>query len=217
MSAVSLVIVGAGGFGRETFDSIRHSDPVEEKFRILGFVDENPDQELLAAMGAHWLGSDADFLAQPTVPNYLLAVGDPHLRQTLAAKFGDAGLNAVTFVHSEATIGSNVMIGEGSIISAHAMVMNGSRLGRFVNVDRGAAVGHDGRIADFATLHPQAVASGRVSLGVRSRLGTCACVLPNVSVGDDSVVGAGAVVTTDVPASTVTVGVPARPSGQQPS
>lgn len=217
MSAVSLVIVGAGGFGREIFDSIRHSDPAEKRFRILGFVDENPDRELLAAMGTQWLGSDAEFLSQSTTLNYVLAVGEPHLRQALATKYGDAGLTAVTFVHSAAVIGSNVIIGEGSIISAHAMVMNGSRIGRFVNVDRGAAVGHDGRVADFATLHPQAIVSGRVSLGMRSRLGTCACVLPNVSVGDDSIVGAGAVVTTDVPASTVAVGVPARPSGQQSS
>ena len=48
MAPISLAIVGAGGFGRETFDMIRHSDPHEEQFRILGFVDPDPEHDLLA-------------------------------------------------------------------------------------------------------------------------------------------------------------------------
>jgi len=35
-------------------------------------------------------------------------------------------------------------------------------------------------------------------------------VCPGVTIGDDSVIGAGAVVTHDVPAGVVAVGVPAR-------
>ncbi|MGO1885884.1 MAG: DapH/DapD/GlmU-related protein, partial [Citricoccus sp.] len=46
--------------------------------------------------------------------------------------------------------------------------------------------------------------------GRRVWLGANVTVLPGVTIGDNSVVGAGSVVTKDVPANTVAVGSPAR-------
>jgi acetyltransferase-like isoleucine patch superfamily enzyme len=43
-----------------------------------------------------------------------------------------------------------------------------------------------------------------------ARIGGAVCLLPGVEVGEEAFVGAGAVVTKDVPARTVMVGVPAR-------
>lgn len=211
MSPLPLVIVGAGGFGRETFDLIRLADPHEEKFRILGFVDSDPDYDLLARMATRSLGSDDDFISNPVTDNFLLAVGDPSLRQKISMTYEAKGLHPVTYVHPSALIGSNVEIGAGSIVSAHAMVMNNCMLGRFVNVDRGAALGHDSVVDDYSTLHPHAVVSGCVHLGQGSRVGTGSRILPGVLVGPDALIGAGAVVTSSVPPGTVAVGVPARP------
>ncbi|GGZ92193.1 hypothetical protein GCM10010389_33490 [Streptomyces echinoruber] len=58
---------------------------------------------------------------------------------------------------------------------------------------------------------PPRQAGGRepVTLGDNIWIGG-AVVLPGVTVGDDSVIGAGAVVTKDVPAGVVAVGNPAR-------
>ena len=49
-----------------------------------------------------------------------------------------------------------------------------------------------------------------VRIGSRTWLGSRCIILPGVSIGDDSVVGAGSVVTADVPARTVVAGNPAR-------
>jgi acetyltransferase-like isoleucine patch superfamily enzyme len=41
-------------------------------------------------------------------------------------------------------------------------------------------------------------------------IGTGATILPNTSIGENAVVGAGSVVTRDVPANAITVGNPAK-------
>ncbi len=49
-----------------------------------------------------------------------------------------------------------------------------------------------------------------IRIGRRAWLGTRTIVLPGVTIGDDAVVAAGAVVTRDVEATSVVAGVPAR-------
>jgi maltose O-acetyltransferase len=49
-----------------------------------------------------------------------------------------------------------------------------------------------------------------VMIGSNVWLGAAAVVLPGVSVGDDSIIGAGSVVTRDIPSGVVAVGSPCR-------
>ena len=66
------------------------------------------------------------------------------------------------------------------------------------------------RYGDFVSLHPAAVLSGNVTVGERTMVGAGAVVLPGVTIGSDVQVGAGAVVTKDVPDGVTVVGSPAR-------
>ena len=60
------------------------------------------------------------------------------------------------------------------------------------------------------------VTRGRVVLERHAGLGTNAVALPNVTIGEGTVVGAGAVVTEDLPPWTICVGAPARPVRERP-
>jgi sugar O-acyltransferase (sialic acid O-acetyltransferase NeuD family) len=209
----SLVIVGAGGFGRETLDVVRAIDPTGATWSFIGFVaGDAPDTDLLHRIDATWLGNDEEFLRLPSATHYVVAIGDPALRRELSQRYDDAGLKPVTLVHPSSLIGSDVQIGEGSIICSHTSITTNIRIGRHVHVDRTTTVGHDSVIEDYVTLHPSSVISGSVHIGLGTRVGTNACVLPGVAVGRHVMVGAGAVVTSDVPDSITVKGVPARPS-----
>jgi maltose O-acetyltransferase len=50
-----------------------------------------------------------------------------------------------------------------------------------------------------------------VSIGANVWIGGGAIILPGVTIGDDAVIGAGAVVTRDVPNGTTRIGNPAQP------
>lgn len=69
---------------------------------------------------------------------------------------------------------------------------------------------HDAGTWVFRKEHPLSGRFGRITVGDRVFIGARAILLPGVSIGDGSVVGAGAVVTKDVAAGVVVAGVPAR-------
>ena len=210
-----VAIVGAGGFGRETYDLIRSCDTAEVPWDVAGFVDDKVDGALLASMGSKWLGTDDDFLSTGQADSVLIAVGDPFLREKLTNRYRAAGVSFTNFVHPSAMVGSNVDIGEGCIVSAGVMLMNNVRLGSFSNIDRRCMVGHDSVVEDYGTLHPGSVVSGRVCVGPFCILGTCSCVLPGIALGASVVVGAGAVVVRSFEGGETVVGVPARPIVRQ--
>jgi len=67
------------------------------------------------------------------------------------------------------------------------------------------------RIADCCVFNPGINMSGGVEMGSRCLVGTGATILQYLKIGDEVTVGAGSVVTKDVPAGTTVVGIPAKP------
>jgi acetyltransferase-like isoleucine patch superfamily enzyme len=74
----------------------------------------------------------------------------------------------------------------------------------------GAQIHHDCRIGSFSTIAPGACLLGAVTVGEQVFVGANATVLPHRRIGSRAVVGAGAVVTKDVPDGATVTGVPAR-------
>ena len=106
--------------------------------------------------------------------------------------------------------GKNIHVGEDVFINAccHFQDHGGVTLGD------GCQIGHN---VVFATLNHGLAPEERVStipapivLGKNVWVGSNATILQGVTIGDNSVIGAGAVVTKDVPANTVVGGVPAK-------
>jgi acetyltransferase-like isoleucine patch superfamily enzyme len=51
---------------------------------------------------------------------------------------------------------------------------------------------------------------GKITVGSNVFLGNCVIVLPGVTIGDNVVIGAGAIVTKDIPSNSVAAGVPCK-------
>jgi acetyltransferase-like isoleucine patch superfamily enzyme len=122
-------------------------------------------------------------------------VGDPfHL---IPPFYADYGLNI--------TVGRAVFIGHECAFTGHAAIDVGDEvmIAHKVNlVTAGHPVEPDKR-RRYITAEPIAIESN-------VWIGAAATILPGVTIGADSVVAAGAVVTHDVPPATLVAGVPAK-------
>jgi sugar O-acyltransferase (sialic acid O-acetyltransferase NeuD family) len=211
-----LVIVGAGGLAREVRDVLVARQaaalPGEWTWEFRGFVAEDQlDVEQGDISSGRWLGTPTEFLEMAAEPTgYVIGIGSSRVRREIAARFDEAGHQAVSLVHPSATFGADVLIGPGSVVCSHASLTTHIRIGRHVLINLNATVGHDVVISDFVTVNPLVAISGAVTVESGVLLGTTSCILQGLTVGTDAVVGAGAVVIRDVEAGATVVGVPAR-------
>ena len=204
-----LLIVGAGGFGREVLCWARDVEPTQSEWRIGGFLDANPAALDGFDVPLRILGDPAEFVPAET-DLCICAIGDPATKHRVVADLAARGAQFTTLIHPTAVIGLNCRIGDGAIFCPGVVVTSHVTLGRFVTLNLGATVGHDARLGDWCTLHVHADLAGKVSLGEAVLAGSRSFVLPSVTVGARAVVGAGAVVTRHVPARSSVFGVPAK-------
>ncbi|PMC06590.1 acetyltransferase [Microbacterium sp. UMB0228] len=212
-SPTSLVIIGAGGFGREALDTYLAAKSAGLiDVDLLGIVDDaitEQDAAKLDRVGVRYLGTREDLGAQARV-RLAVAIGDPRVRSKVTAECLSLGYELHSLVHPTAVIGSLTTVGPGSIICAGVLVSTSVRLGRGVHLNPGATIGHDATLEDDVSINPRAVISGNVIVGREALVGAGAVVLQGLEVGAGATVGAGACVTRDVVAERIVKGVPAR-------
>ena len=138
----------------------------------------------------------------------ILGMGDLATRRKAVARFGAARF--VSVVAEGVWLPNEAKIGRGVQIMRGAIVQPGCRIGDFVVLNTGAQIDHDCTLEDFVFLGPGAVLAGGAVAKNGAFIGANATVLPQVTVGRDAIVGAGAVVTRNVPHRATVVGNPAR-------
>lgn len=207
-----LVVVGAGGHGREVVDAILATAAESDVVPSVGVVDDDPrSAERLQALAVRHLGPLAVLEGMAGAGcRYVLGVGSEDARAALDRRFSQLGLRPAVIVHPAASIGVGNDLGPGVVLFAGARVTTNVRLGRHTHVNVNASVSHDCVIGDHTTISPGAVVAGACTVGDRVLIGAGASVLQGRTIGDDARVGAGAVVVDDVPPGVTVVGVPAR-------
>lgn len=204
MSASPVLVFGAGGHGRVVAEAVQSSGA-----RVEGFVDDGLAAGTLV-LGLPVLGSSS-WLSLQAPRVIALAVGDNRRREDLSVMLEAQGHTLGTFIHHTAWISPTATLDAGTIVMARVVVNAEARVGRGVILNTGCIVEHECTVADFAHLSPSATLGGRASVGLRSHIGIGATLLHLARVGDDCVVGGGAVVLKELASGLTAVGVPARP------
>lgn len=207
-----LLIIGAGGFGREVawvVDRINEKNP---EWNLLGFIDDNPEMKGVELNGYKVIGATEEIGNYPDA-FVVCAVGSSKVRKKIIEgvkeKFPETKF--ATLIDPSAEISKYVEIGEGTIICAHNIITVNIKIGAHVIINLNCTVGHDAVLGDFDTLYPDVNVSGITTVGECTELGTGMQVIQGRIIGSNTIVGAGAVVIRDIPDKCTAVGNPAKP------
>ncbi|GAB3831893.1 acetyltransferase [Hymenobacter jeollabukensis] len=206
-----LVIVGAGGLGREVLMLVRQLNEVELRWNVLGFYDDQrPPHDRVHELP--WLGTIEELNAHPEPVFVAVAIGNSRQRAAVVARLSGPQLHFATLVHPSVLLRPYqfVQLGAGCIVTQGCIFTCDIRLGRHVLLNLGCTIGHDAVLEDFCSLMPHANVGGEAYLETEAYLGTNATVINQVRVGARCIVGAGAVAVRDLPADCTAVGVPAQ-------
>jgi sugar O-acyltransferase (sialic acid O-acetyltransferase NeuD family) len=122
----------------------------------------------------------------------------------------DRKLLPIIAQHSTAFVATEVKIGLGSQILAHATVCVDTTIGESCIINTAASIDHECKIGNGVHICPGVKMAGCVEVGDYVTIGTGAIISPRIKVGAGAIVGAGAVVVKDVLPRTVVIGNPAK-------
>jgi sugar O-acyltransferase (sialic acid O-acetyltransferase NeuD family) len=204
-----LLILGAGGFGREVHAWLIDLMRKREDLAIVGFLDDNRDRfhgmtEMPPVVGKfnnYSIASDELLVC---------AVGDPLVKLEVWKHWKAQGASFFTLVHPTASIDPSAEIGEGCVLCPMASVGAQAKLGPLVALNVLSNVGAGAQIGTACTLSGHARVGRDAKVGEAAFLSSQAVVGNGVLVGAHAKIGAGTLANADVAAGATIFGVPAR-------
>jgi len=203
-----LILVGAGGFGRELYFWAEDCHAAGTLPALAGFIDDVVP-ELPGDYGLPRLSSLQDYAPAPG-DLFVVALGEPAKKRRVVELLQARGARFATLRHPTTTVVRTAWIGEGVIMCPYTMAMPDSRIERFATLINYSGIGHDSVCGEFTTLSSQVDVTGNVRIGCDVTVGSGARILPRVKVGDGATIGAGSVVLRSVKPGTTVFAAPAK-------
>ncbi|MDL0095479.1 UDP-N-acetylbacillosamine N-acetyltransferase [Campylobacter vicugnae] len=190
MATTSLYIYGNGGHAKVVADIARANG-----YDNLIFLDDNSDVKFNSNLPKHPI---------------IIAIGNALIRQKLQNLVLSSGFELITLIHPTAVIGSDVTIGNGSVVMPGAIINAKSTIGNGVIINSGAIIEHECTIGDFTHICPGVAIAGGSLVGERSWIGIGSSVIQNITIKPDITIGAGSVVVKDILEGSLAYGNPCR-------
>lgn len=206
-----IAIFGVGGFGREVLTLIQDINKVEPTWNVIGFFDDGYEIGY-ETHGLKNLGGTKE-LSEWKIPLAVtIAIGTPSLKKAILNNIHNDLIEYPTLIHPTVIIGDKdyVKIGKGCIFCAYTVVTTDIEVGDFVILNLACTLGHDTIVKDHCAFMPTCNISGEVEIGEGVYCGTGVKIINQTSIGENTIVGAGAVVTKPLPANCTAVGMPAK-------
>ncbi|MDX1463198.1 MAG: acetyltransferase [Marinirhabdus sp.] len=205
-----IVIVGAGGFGREVLVLLKTINSEASVYNILGFIDDNVPKNT-KIHDQKVLGNVAFLKNMSQRPKVVFAIGDSEVKKQLATLL--VGFEFETLIHPSIDIQSfqNIDIGKGVILCEGNLLTTDITIEDFVLINISCTVGHDAVLKKYSSIMPGCNISGEVTVGECVFVGTGTKIVNQMQIGNGAIIGAGSVVAKDIPANCTAVGVPAKP------
>lgn len=204
-----LIIVGAGGFGRETLQWALQSNENNVRWSVAGFIDDELD--MLNGFDCSYavLGRILDWQPKSN-ERFVIAVGPPKNKKMIATSLAKKGAIFENIIHKSVTLATTSKLGCGIILCPNVVVSDNAAIGDHVGINICSSVGHDACIGAYSTISSYCDITGEVSFGECVFLGSSVCIVPQRKIGSNAYICAGSAVMNNVQPDTRVMGVPAK-------
>lgn len=210
----TIIIFGAGGFGREVASMIKRINANSPRWTLLGFVDDDFVHHPVGSQNEYGIIlGDSNYLNSLTVPTCVaIAISNPHSVKKIVEKLSNPMLEFPNLVADDATIldKDNFDMGRGNILCSFVSMSCHVHLGNFNVFNNRCSVGHDAVIGDFNAFMTATRISGGTTIKTLNSFGVNSVLLPGIKVGENTTIGAGSVVMRKTKDGCTYIGNPAK-------
>ncbi len=209
----NLVFIGYSNIIHIILDIIKEKNEYYDNFYI---IDDNQDFWTTEKEGIKVIGGFQDIerlVDENQITHAAITISENHMNvryeyfKGCSEKFN---LKFPNFIHPKSVISSTVSIQKGIVICAGVVINPYCVLEDNLVIFTSSSIDHHSRVGNSAIIGPGVHTGGFVNINSKAFLGVGSVILPRISLGENSLIGAGAVVTKNVENNTVVAGNPAK-------
>jgi len=151
-----------------------------------------------------------DFLQKSLNIPVAFGIGDNQIRAKMYQKCIKNKLIIKTLIHPSASISEYVQIAEGTVVMANVVINVDSIIGKCCIINSSSIVEHDNTIGDFVHLSPHVACAGNIKIQNYTHIGIGTCIIQGITIGSNSIIGAGSVVIKDIKSKILAYGNPCK-------
>ena len=201
---MNLAIIGASEMALELFNLIISCNE-KNKYEKIFYVDltENKEKHII---------SETDFFqTDRNKSKILIAMGEPFMRKKMLEKYIENGFTLTTFIHPLSFISNDTIVKEGSIIFPHVYIAQGTTIENNVAIHAGSKIENDCQIGDNCFISSNAFIGAKTSIKDTCFVGPGASIRDSLTIGRDTIIGIGSIVTKSIEDNYICFGNPAQP------
>jgi sugar O-acyltransferase (sialic acid O-acetyltransferase NeuD family) len=198
-----LLIIGTGGHGKVVLDCAK------KQYNSITFMTNDTHS---AGMDGYPVIYEQEISVDAVLKNFdelIVAIGNNKARLKISFDYSMKGIKLATIIHETAIISESAVIGEGTVVLANAVINPFAKIGKCCIVNTGAIIEHDCILKDGVHISPNAAMGGTVYIGEKTWVCVGSSIANNITIGDNSVIGAGSVIIKNVPDKVLVAGIPA--------
>ena len=157
--------------------------------------------------------TEYDFESNAGIPVYF-GVLHSHIKYILfhffKKNYGIGRERYLNWIHPMSSVSKSVAYKNGLGASEMSVIYPFCDIGFGVNIKRNASIGEHTNIGDYVCINPGVALSGSVSVGEGTEISTGASCVHDINIGKHCLIGAGSVITKDIPDGVVAYGNPCR-------
>jgi len=204
---MALVLIGANNP-----ETIRVINAINRRplIDVLGFIDNDPAKKGIDFFGYKVIGGFdvlPDLIKDHLFVN--LITRDCITRYETSKYVAEKGGHFANLIHPSVNL-EMVEVGVGNYFQENVIIQAGVSIGNNSSIHMGSLIGHESKIGNSVFIAHGCNISGLIEIEDGVFIGTGATFLPRIKIGKWSIIGAGTVITKNVPEYSVVAGVPGR-------